>query len=284
VEPGHFTGWSLGARFYPVLYMLTRMGEARDWGTGLPLKANMLGKMSQLEVHHIFPKAQLRKRNYKRAEINALANFCFLTKDTNLDISARPPEEYFPQIEKAHPAALASQWIPSDPLLWKIQNFQAFLDARKALLAAEVNKRMEELLHGDNRWLQTAAPPSLAPAAFGGITSEAEEEELEDLNGWMVERGLPPGVVAYDYADAQTGEQLAVFDLAWPNGVQEELSQPVALLLNESGELIAIANQAGYRCFLNVPDFKSYIEIEIIGRQAASSHAKESLHTTDQYL
>ncbi len=24
IEPGHFTGWSLGARFYPVLYMLTR--------------------------------------------------------------------------------------------------------------------------------------------------------------------------------------------------------------------------------------------------------------------
>ena len=23
---GHFTGWSLGARFYPVLYLLTRMG------------------------------------------------------------------------------------------------------------------------------------------------------------------------------------------------------------------------------------------------------------------
>ncbi len=46
-EPGHFTGWSLGARFYPVLYLLTRMGEARDWGTGLPLKANLLGKMSR---------------------------------------------------------------------------------------------------------------------------------------------------------------------------------------------------------------------------------------------
>ena len=34
VEPGHFTGWSLGARFYPVLYLLTRMGGARDWGRG----------------------------------------------------------------------------------------------------------------------------------------------------------------------------------------------------------------------------------------------------------
>ncbi|MBI6546282.1 MAG: DUF262 domain-containing protein, partial [Cyanobacteria bacterium NC_groundwater_1444_Ag_S-0.65um_54_12] len=60
-EPGHFTGWSLGARFYPVLYLLTRMGEAKDWGTGLPLKSNMLGKLSKLEVHHIFPKAQLYK-------------------------------------------------------------------------------------------------------------------------------------------------------------------------------------------------------------------------------
>ena len=115
VEPGHFTGWSLGARFYPVLYLLTRMGEARDWGTGLPLKASLLGKMSRLEVHHIFPKAQLYKRKYKRPEVNALANFCFLTKDTNLDISDRLPEEYFPEVEEAHPGALASQWIPDGP-------------------------------------------------------------------------------------------------------------------------------------------------------------------------
>ena len=104
IEPGHFTGWSLGARFYPVLYLLTRMGGARDWGTGLPLKASLLGKMSRLEVHHIFPKAKLYKHKFKRAEVNALSNFCFLTKDTNLSISDRLPEEYFPEIEAAHPA------------------------------------------------------------------------------------------------------------------------------------------------------------------------------------
>ena len=149
VEPGHFTGWSLGARFYPVLYLLTRMGQARDWGTGLPLKASLLGKMNRLEVHHIFPKAQLYKRKLARPEVNALGNFCFLTKDTNLDISDRLPEEYFPEIERTHPGALASQWIPMDPALWKIENFRQFLEARKSLLAAEVNKRMEELLHGE---------------------------------------------------------------------------------------------------------------------------------------
>jgi hypothetical protein len=43
-EPGHFTGRSLGARFYPVLYLLKRMGEARDWGTGLPLKSGHLSR------------------------------------------------------------------------------------------------------------------------------------------------------------------------------------------------------------------------------------------------
>ncbi len=147
-------------------------------------------------MHHIFPKAQLYKRKHTRPEVNALANFCFLTKDTNLDISDRLPEEYFPEVEAAHPGALASQWIPADKALWKIENFRDFLEARKVLLAAELNRRMEELLHGDTRWL--AGPASAAPSAVsvgGGITSDEEEAELEALNDWVESQGLPRGVV-----------------------------------------------------------------------------------------
>lgn len=125
--------------------------------------------MSKLEVHHIFPKAQLHKRNHKKPEVNALANFCFLTKDTNLNISDRLPEEYFPKIDAAHPGALASQWIPNEPQLWRVENFRHFLEARKQLLAAELNRRMEDLLHGDTRWLDSSAP--LVPA--DGKTSGA---------------------------------------------------------------------------------------------------------------
>ena len=180
VEPGHFTGWSLGARFYPVLYMLTRMGEARDWGTGLPLKASLLGKMSRLEVHHIFPKAQLYKREHQRPEVNALANFCFLTKDTNLNISDRLPEEYFPRGRgRSIPARSPRSGFPMDQTLWKIENFRDFLEARKVLLSAELNRRMEELLHGDNRWLAGPASGSAdCNPVGGGITSEEEETEL----------------------------------------------------------------------------------------------------------
>ena len=270
-EPGHFTGWSLGARFYPVLYLLTRMGEARDWGTGLPLKASLLGKMSRLEVHHIFPKAQLYKRNYRRPEVNALANFCFQTKDTNLEISDRLPEEYFPKLAARHPGGLASQWIPMDPALWRMDHFRDFLEARKALLAAELNRRMEDLLHGDTRWLASAAAVVAAPPGVpGGITSEEEEAQFEALNEWMESAGFPRGAIAYDFSDQQSGEQKAVFDLVWPNGIQEKLSQPVAVLLNEEGPTLALASQAGFRCFTSIDEFKRYVTVEILGEGTAA--------------
>lgn len=226
--------------------------------------------MSRLEVHHIFSKAQLYKHNYRRPEVNALANFCFLTKDTNLNISARLPEEYFPEIESRHPGSLASQWIPMDPALWKIENYRDFLEARKILLAAEANRRLEELLHGDSRWLSEVAPVSSPVPSVGGITSEQEEEELEALNAWVESHGLPRGILSFDFSDPTTGEQQAVFDLAWPNGIQEELSEPVAVLLNEGGETLALASAAGFRCFTSIDDFKHYVLSQILVEEAAA--------------
>ncbi len=261
-EPGHFAGWSLGARFYPILYMLIRMGGAQDWGTGLPLKKGLLGKMNQLEVHHIFPKSRLYQEGYHRPEVNALANFCFLTKDTNLQISDRFPEEYFPEVESKHPGVLASQWVPADPDLWKIENYGDFLSERRRLLAAETNRRMEDLLHGDTHWFEGAAKPE--PVAVpGGIASDDDEAAIEALAEWVEAQGLPRGQMAFDYTDPDTGEQIAVFDLAWPDGVQTELSQPVAVLLDEGDETLAIAAKAGYRCFTRTQDFREYVATEI---------------------
>jgi len=267
-DPGHFGGWSLGARFYPVLYLLTRMGEAKDWGTGLPLKSSLLGVMSKLEVHHIFPKAQLYKHKHKRPEVNALANFCFQTKETNLEISNRLPEEYFPVFEERHPGGLASQWIPMDPGLWKIKNYHDFLAARRDLLAAETNRRMEELLHGDTHWLEGIRKPEEVPASadlMGGISSEEEEAELIALNDWVEAKGLPRGQMPFEFTDPATGDQRAVFDLAWPEGLQEGFSQPVAVLLNESTETLALASSAGFRCFTDRDVFRAYLIKEVLG-------------------
>ncbi len=278
VQPGHFGGWSLGARFYPVLYLLTRIGEARDWGNGLPLKSHLLGKMNQLEVHHIFPKSRLYKHGYRRPEVNAVANFCFQTKDTNLQISDTRPEVYFPEIEEKHPGALASQWIPMDPDLWRLDRYLDFLEARKTLLAESTNAFFAELLHGETPPEPVVEPepekPAVAravvtaetavPAIPGGIENEGEEEILIAVNEWVIEQGLPEGEICHEVADPDTGEPVAIFDLAWEKGLQEGLSHPVVLLLNEPPATLALANAHGFRYFTDVESFRHYAEAEIL--------------------
>ena len=274
VVPGHFSGWSLGARFYPVLYMLTRVRQARDWGNGLPLTHHMLGKMSKLEVHHIFPKAQLYKHGYARAQVNAVANFCFQTKDTNLAIGAKRPEDYFPEVEAKHPGALASQWIPMDPALWRLENYPAFLEARKALLADAANAFLDELAHGSVLHDAEGASPEVSlddsnaegasPKVPGGVESQEEEEALLALNDWVEAIGLPTGVYLHEVVDGETGRALALFDLAWPNGLQEGLTQPVAVLLNEGRATLEVASARGYRSFTQVEEFKRYVQSEVL--------------------
>jgi len=273
VQPAHFKGWSLGARFYPVLYLLTRIGEARDWGLGIPLKSNLLGQHSHLEVHHIFPKAQLYKRKHGRAEVNAVANFCFQTKETNLEISDRLPEEYFPEFEARHPGGLASQWIPGDPQLWKMEHYSDFLEARRQLLADTINTFLQDLLHGEpldgaEVRAERVQEETLASAIPGGIDSEADEEALEAVNAWVVDQGLPEGHLLYELADEESGEPVAVLDLVWPEGLQEGLSEPVAVLLDENHDLVALASARGYRVFTQAEAFRHYVEREVLSEVA----------------
>ena len=116
----------------------------------------------------------------------------------------------------------------------------------------------------------TAAPVIEAEAPMlGGITSEVEEAELESLNDWVESQGLPRGQIGFDYADAATGAQKALFDLAWPEGLQAGLSAPVTVLLNESADVLALASGAGFRCFTSPADFRAYVETEILHLEAA---------------
>lgn len=270
--PEDFGGWSKGARFYPVLYLLTRMGEARDFGTGLELKSSLRGKMNKLEVHHIFPRARLSGK-YSRSEVNALGNFCFLTKDSNLRISARPPEEYLSEVAKQYPGALESQWIPQDRDLWHVDRFKDFLAARQELLAKELNDRMESLLHDDTRWLVPATAEvneQKDTEAIGTVEDANEEAQIQRLNEWIKQKGLHVGEVDYDFSDPQTGQPKAVFDLAWPDGIQMGKPPPVAVLLDKEMKTLEMASQGGFRAFTSVREFHRYVERDILGEDLAT--------------
>ncbi len=270
VEPAHFRSWGRGARFYPVLYALTRVGDARDWGTGLALKRSLLGRMNTLEVHHIFPKGLLYRRDFQRSQVNAIANFCFLTKDTNLRIRDRPPSEYLPEIEERHPGALASQWIPMEEDLWQKENYLRFLEERQRLLAQAANSLLGELLHdgATEHEVEMAPPvevsvPQPGPVP-GGIEDAEEEAILMDLNEWVRGNGLPEGKLGFELSHPDTGDPLAILDLAWPNGLQDSYSQPVALLLGEEPETLQMANDHGFRHFTSADAFKRYTEAEVL--------------------
>ncbi len=139
-----------------------------------------------------------------------------------------------------------------------------FLEARKILLAEETNNRLAELLHGETVWLEETSILPKPQLMNIGIETEEEEKALVELNEWITEKGFSPGVLSYDFTDPDSGDQQAIFDLVWPLGIQEELSEPVAVLINEGSEILSLANSAGFRCFTSIESFKNYVQREIV--------------------
>src|SRR5208283_4722414 len=101
-----------------------------DWFTGVKLYNSNLGKSFGLEDHHIFPQSVLYKNGYKKEEskdrkmVNDLANRAYLTKKANLRASNRSPSKYLPQVQAKYPKALVNQFIPTNPMLWDVENYQ----------------------------------------------------------------------------------------------------------------------------------------------------------------
>ena len=266
-----FSGSSRGNRFYPLLYMMTRACHAKDWGTGDELTNHLLGHLAQLQIHHFFPKALLYKHGYRKREVNAIANFTFLTQETNLEVSKRDPTEYVPHYEERTPGAIETHWISTDPELLKLENYHDFLADRRKRLADTANEFLDKLVGG-----QVPDPVDMEEADFvqravdfvpGSIESDEEEARLEKCNRWCVKRGLPEGEISYELVHLETGKQLAFLDLAWPNGLQSGLTQPVCVLIDEGDDVEDAASLAGYRCFSTIRAFHTYVKDEILAGQ-----------------
>ena len=87
----------------------------------------------------------------------------------------------------------------------------------------------------------------------------SEEEEIEEVSAWIEEKGLKPGATNHELLDTD-GNVVAIIDLAWPQGIQSGLSEPLALLLNETAETQATVSKYGYRYYTSVREFKEYVE------------------------
>ena len=265
VTPQVFDAAEARSRVFPILYMLTRVNDVPDFCSGLPLSKTNPGLMGEMERHHIFPNAFLRDNGYpNRYQRNALANFTWLTKPCNTKIGAKPPEDYFPYCEAKHPGVLAAHWIPMDERLWKVENYSEFLAERRELLANAANDFLDKLLLGaiDKPSQSEFAIAPVERTRPVSIDSDEEEAVLKEVMHWMESRELPRGEFGKELVDSN-GNLVATLDLAWPEGIQQELSDKVALLIDEEAKTIVTASQFGYRCYATAEEFKNYIQHEI---------------------
>lgn len=191
-------------------------------------------------------------------------------------MSDNDPAEYLPRVAEKYPGALESHWIPMDRSLWRIERYADFLAARRESLANAANRFLESLLQGtvpDRRVaLDFAERPGLAPSV-GTVRDEEEATRLEKLRRWLERKNLPLGEIDLELVDPNTNN-LVVVDLAWPDGIQSGLSEPVALMLDEDDESITTAARAGMRVFTSVSRLRSYVRNEILAGDDESAEGE----------
>jgi hypothetical protein len=110
---------------------------AQSWWSHRAVTHDPLTKGLSVEVHHIFPKAWLKRKGLgSHAELDTLANFGFLSKYDNIKISDGDPAEY---LRSATKEELEAQWVPPEPDLWQADCFDDFCVERRRLIANAMN-------------------------------------------------------------------------------------------------------------------------------------------------
>jgi hypothetical protein len=139
VTPDEFDDAGSRNPLFAMTYAAARKRGAKDWFSGVTLATDVVGKEHDIQVHHVFPKALLKKAGVSRKDRDEIANLAFLAARPNRKISSREPVLYLAEIADKNSKRLQAQCIPMDEKLWELDRFQDFLTTRRQLLATAVN-------------------------------------------------------------------------------------------------------------------------------------------------
>jgi hypothetical protein len=133
-------------------YVLARRAKAQDWFNGV-----MLGGEQQIEFHHIFPKAILRKKYDLQKDsrtVDQVANLAFLSRGANNRIGDREPSEYLTSVDSQR---LTAQLVPLNSDLWTLEHFEDFVQERRTMLADAINNLLVSLTGEASIWVVSDA-------------------------------------------------------------------------------------------------------------------------------
>ena len=147
ILPEDLEGKSWRSAFFSLAFLALKARGAKDWKTRLGLSLTHQGRYHYIEFHHVFAKALL-KGKHERKQINELANMAFLAGGTNRKLGSKPAAEYLATIlAEQGVSALTAHCIPTNPELWKLENYPLFLQERRRLLAEAINA----FVHADDQ-------------------------------------------------------------------------------------------------------------------------------------
>ncbi len=141
----------VGHPLYNMQRIVIRANKGVDWANGVEL-SQPYGQKYSVERHHIFPKSVLKKEGYDtgnlhdRRKVHEIANRVPLTKGSNRNIFNQKPKDYLPKIQEKYPGTLKKFMIPENEELWKLENYEQFLERRRELIAESINNFMESLI------------------------------------------------------------------------------------------------------------------------------------------
>lgn len=150
ITPAEFEGVGIQHPLWGLMKYYFKSRNAICFSTGINIRKNM-GKKYDLEWDHIFPYSVLRDNGYdmnnriKYQYAQEITNRAILTATANRSKSARNADGYLAEVSEKFPNSLKLQSIPEDPSLWKLENFEEFLKARRKLLAGELNEYLENI-------------------------------------------------------------------------------------------------------------------------------------------
>jgi len=199
---------------------------------------------------------------YQQGQVNAIANFCLITQDSNLKVSDADPQVYMPQIESRVPGALASQWVPMDASLWSIPRYEDFLTERRVLLAKAANEFLDGLRAGhlDPSTVLPEEMPDRAADVDEALDPTDRTRDIDDLVAWLVEAGYAEPERDVEIAHPDTGRVLAIAEAVWPNGLQEGLGEKIVLEMDENESDEDALAALGYRMFTSTQSIREFVQ------------------------
>jgi hypothetical protein len=145
ITPDEFVGTDVRNALYSLMTCYFKSRGAVCFNTGVGIKKPM-GKKYSLEWDHIFPYSVLKRNGYNRnnrikyALAQEITNRAIITQLANRSKLDKDAGDYLKKVRANNPTALELQLIPMEEQLWKLENFELFLQKRRELLALHLNE------------------------------------------------------------------------------------------------------------------------------------------------